>query len=114
MRTTRPSSGKSYACASQRALLFLSLFALDAELLANRGASYDSSSLSHEFYQVLVGDPRMTIHGWKQLAEWSIEHSCLTDSEITYGKKIHAKEWEDFCSWIVENYEAYETMEELV
>ncbi|KAK3073822.1 hypothetical protein LTR53_004228, partial [Teratosphaeriaceae sp. CCFEE 6253] len=32
-----------------------------------RGATRDSSSLSYEFYQAMVGDTRMTVHGWKQL-----------------------------------------------
>ena len=52
----------------------------------------------------MVGDPRMTIHGWKQLAQWSLEHSCLSDREIKDAKKIHAREWEDFCKWIVKEY----------
>ena len=74
---------------------------------ANRGASKSSSSLSHEFYQVMVGDPRMTIHGWKQLAEWSIEHSCLSTTQIAQGKEIHAREWEAFCKWVVSEYGDY-------
>ena len=70
---------------------------------ANRSVK-SSSSLSHEFYQVMVGDPRMTIHGWKQLAEWSIEHSCLSADEIKRAKDIHARAWEAFCQWIVSEY----------
>ena len=72
----------------------------------NRGPLRDSSSLSHEFYQVMVGDPRMTIHGWKQLAEWSIEHSCLDERQIRQAKEIHARDWEQFCKSIVEKYKA--------
>lgn len=52
----------------------------------------------------MVGDPRMTIHGWKQLAQWSLEHSCLTKDEISLAKAIHAKAFETFCQWIVDNY----------
>ncbi|WPH02421.1 Hypothetical protein R9X50_00528500 [Acrodontium crateriforme] len=63
-----------------------------------------SSSLSHEFHQVMVGDPRMTIHGWKQLAEWSLEHSCLTAEEIGRALEIHRRDWEGFCEWVVETY----------
>ena len=71
------------------------------------GPPSDSSSLSHEFYQVMIGDPRMTVHGWKQLAEWSIEHSCLSPAEIREAKQIHAEDWRSFCMWVVENYGTY-------
>ncbi|KAK5122871.1 hypothetical protein LTR08_006822 [Meristemomyces frigidus] len=46
------------------------------------GPTLDSSSLSYEFYRVMVGDTRMSVHGWKQLAEWSLQHSCLTAEEL--------------------------------
>ncbi|KAJ4175428.1 hypothetical protein NW767_015787, partial [Fusarium falciforme] len=35
------------------------------------------SSLSHDFYQVLVGKPDMSLSGCRQLILWSIEHACL-------------------------------------
>ena len=76
-------------------------------LALTRGATYDSSSLSHEFYQVMVGDTRMTLHGWKQLVEWSIEHSCLTVDEIGRAKGILKREWEIFCEWVVTTYGDY-------
>ncbi|KAK5163037.1 uncharacterized protein LTR77_010971 [Saxophila tyrrhenica] len=63
-----------------------------------------SSTLSYEFYQVMVGDPRMNIHGWKQLAEWSLEHSCLSPGEIHLAKGIYARQWEAFCQWVVDEY----------
>ncbi|KAK4952671.1 hypothetical protein LTR10_009477 [Elasticomyces elasticus] len=69
-----------------------------------RGATKDSSSLSYEFYQAMVGDTRMTIHGWKQLAEWSIEHSCLNDAEKKQGKTIFQRDWEVFCQGVVDDY----------
>ncbi|KAK3722414.1 hypothetical protein LTR37_002405 [Vermiconidia calcicola] len=65
-----------------------------------RGAATSSSSLSAEFYQVMVGDPRMTIYGWKQLAQWSIQHSCLDVEEMKKAKQVHAREWENFCQWV--------------
>ena len=46
----------------------------------------------------------MSIHGWKQLAEWSIEHSCLSESEIQRAMDIHAEEWETFCQMVVDKY----------
>ena len=68
------------------------------------GTACDSSSLSHEFYQVMVGDTRMNVHGWKQLAEWSIEHSCLNDAERERAMDIFARDWETFCAWVVNTY----------
>ncbi|KAJ4293849.1 hypothetical protein N0V88_005363 [Collariella sp. IMI 366227] len=31
----------------------------------------------HDFYQIMAGKPDMTLHGLRQLVEWSIEHSCM-------------------------------------
>nr|POE49199.1 adenosine deaminase cecr1 [Quercus suber] len=59
-----------------------------------RGSSKYSSSLSHEFYQVMVGDTRMTVHGWKQLAEWSIEHSCISQTEKEMAMAIYQQAFE--------------------
>lgn len=53
----------------------------------------------------------MNLHGWKQLAQWSIEHSCLSKEEVKKGKEIHARDWEAFCEWIVETYGEYEEMD---
>ncbi|KAK0868518.1 hypothetical protein LTR91_015783 [Friedmanniomyces endolithicus] len=72
-----------------------------------RGATHDSSSLSYEFYQVMVGDTRMTIHGWKQLAQWSIEHSCLSAADKKRGLEIFQKDWEEFCVWVDDTYGEY-------
>lgn len=52
----------------------------------------------------MVGDTRMTVHGWKQLAEWSIEHSCLTDDEIKRALSLFRRDWAAFCAWIVREY----------
>lgn len=46
----------------------------------------------------------MTIHGWKQLTQWSIEHSCLTAEEKKHGLDILKAKWEVFCQWIVDTY----------
>lgn len=55
----------------------------------------------------MVGDPRMTVHGWKQLAQWSIEHSCLEDKDKERAFGIHSKEWEAFCKWVVDKYSSH-------
>lgn len=39
------------------------------------------STLSHDFYQVMVGKKSMGLYGWKQLIMWSLEHACLDDEE---------------------------------
>lgn len=72
-----------------------------------RGATLDSYSLSYEFYQVMVGDTRMTIHGWKQLAEWSLEHSCLDGEQKQHALEIFARDFEAFCEWVVKVYGEY-------
>lgn len=63
-----------------------------------------SSSLSYEFYQVMVGSPTMSLHSWRQLVEWSVEHSCLTKAEKEQAMEIFKVDWEAFCSWIVTEY----------
>lgn len=67
----------------------------------------DRSSLSHDFYQIMAGSPAMTLHGWRQLAEWSIEHACLSDAEKAEAFDVFAKDWNEFCIWIVKEYRAY-------
>jgi len=49
----------------------------------------------------------MVGHGWKQLAEWSIEFSCLTESEKREALRVFRTEWEDFCRWVVDEHGAY-------
>ncbi|KAF2678529.1 Metallo-dependent hydrolase [Lentithecium fluviatile CBS 122367] len=68
-----------------------------------------SNSMSHEFYQVMVGSPTISIHSWKQLALWSLEYSCLKDDEKTKGRDIFLKAWETFCEGVVEKYDHYMT-----
>lgn len=63
-----------------------------------------SNSLSHEFYQIMVGTPTMNLHGWRQLAEWSIKYSCLTEAEKEKAMRIFTNEWDNFCGWIITEY----------
>ncbi|RFU81563.1 hypothetical protein TARUN_657 [Trichoderma arundinaceum] len=62
------------------------------------------SSLSHDFYQVMVGKADMGLYGWKQLVMWSLEHACLSDEE---GEKM-LREWEalwdEFLDWVEKTY----------
>lgn len=55
----------------------------------------------------MVGDLRMNIHGWKQLAEWSLEHACLTTQELDRAKIIFNKHWEEFCGQVVSTFGEY-------
>jgi adenosine deaminase CECR1 len=62
------------------------------------------SKLSHDFYQVFAGKTDMTLYGWKQLAVWSIEHSCM-DAEEKKAVMTHWKElWNDFCLEIIKDH----------
>ncbi|KAF1957816.1 cat eye syndrome critical region protein 1 [Byssothecium circinans] len=66
-----------------------------------------SNSMAHEFYQIMVGSPSISLHSWKQLALWSLEYSCLNDEEKTEGKKIFLAAWEEFCAWVVKEFDEY-------
>lgn len=62
------------------------------------------SRLSHDFYQTMAGKADMTLHGFRQLIEWSLEHSCLDDVSRT---RIYAEwevMWDTFCRWVVDEY----------
>ncbi|KAL1869702.1 hypothetical protein VTK73DRAFT_3039 [Phialemonium thermophilum] len=63
------------------------------------------SRLSHDFYQVFVGRADMTLHGWRQLIEWSIEHACMEDPLRTKVKEEWAWRWTKFCEWVIQEYE---------
>jgi len=63
-----------------------------------------SNSMSHEFYQIMVGDPTMSLWSWKQLAKWSIEYSCLNTKEQERGQEILSRGWKEFCQTVVRDY----------
>jgi len=52
----------------------------------------------------MIGSQLTTLHGWKQLIEWSIEYSCLTEGERCITKEILQKQWEDSCERIIKEY----------
>jgi adenosine deaminase CECR1 len=63
--------------------------------------------MSHEFYQIMVGSPTMSIYSWKQLALWSLEYSCLDQTkpgQIETAKVILNSAWHKFCRWVVDEY----------
>ncbi|KAF4959976.1 hypothetical protein FGADI_1250 [Fusarium gaditjirri] len=63
------------------------------------------SSLSHDFYQVLVGKADMGLFGWKQLALWSLEHACLSESEYNRVFSDWEQKWKEFVKWMIEEYD---------
>ncbi|KAI4950604.1 hypothetical protein J4E91_004489 [Alternaria rosae] len=63
-----------------------------------------SNSMSHEFYQIMVGDPTMSLYSWKQLAKWSLDYSCLSVTEKREGHEILNKSWREFCRAVVRDY----------
>jgi adenosine deaminase CECR1 len=64
------------------------------------------SSLSHDFYQVMIGSESMSLLGWKQLAKWSLEHSCMDAQELESITAEWTLRWTEFCQWIVDEYGA--------
>ncbi|PQE10715.1 hypothetical protein CJF32_00009812 [Rutstroemia sp. NJR-2017a WRK4] len=74
-------------------------------------ATFYRSSLSHDFYQTMIGSESMSLYGWKQLAIWSLEHSCMDDKERENVIAEWTRRWEDFCQWIVEDYAWVESWE---
>ncbi|KAL1606384.1 hypothetical protein SLS60_003787 [Paraconiothyrium brasiliense] len=63
-----------------------------------------SNSMSHEFYQIMVGSPTISVHSWKQLALWSLEYSCLTETEKTTAEGFFKDAWTEFCDWVYDTY----------
>ncbi|KAF3761440.1 Metallo-dependent hydrolase [Cryphonectria parasitica EP155] len=65
-----------------------------------------NSTLSHDFYQVMIGKSNMTLFGWKQLIEWSLEHACLSKKEYEAIHAAWAKKWEAFLDEVIAEFGA--------
>ncbi|KAI1824276.1 hypothetical protein F4861DRAFT_539158 [Xylaria intraflava] len=61
-----------------------------------------NSTLSHDFYEVMAGNEKINLYGWKQLARWSIEHACLSPDELRRTLVEWEKRWEEFIDAITE------------
>lgn len=59
----------------------------------------------------MIGSESMSLFGWKQLAKWSLEHSCMEPPLKKKVKKEWERRWEDFCYWIVEEFSDDEQLE---
>lgn len=73
-------------------------------LKINDQADNHRSSLSHDFYQVMIGSESMDLLGWKQLAIWSLEHSCMSEQLRETVTAKWKEQWYTFCEWIVDTY----------
>ncbi|KAI1116538.1 hypothetical protein F5Y14DRAFT_449052 [Nemania sp. NC0429] len=60
-----------------------------------------NSTLSHDFYEVMAGHEDINIYAWKQLARWSIEHSCLSGEERRRMLREWEKRWEEFVDAVI-------------
>ncbi|KAH8666603.1 hypothetical protein BX600DRAFT_435999 [Xylariales sp. PMI_506] len=58
------------------------------------------STLSHDFYQVMVGSMSMNLHGWRQLIEWSIEHASMSQAERQLLWDMWQGKWDAFIEWV--------------
>lgn len=63
-----------------------------------------SSTLSHDFYQVMIGKSDMTLYGWKQLIEWSLQHAVLGKDEYAAIYTEWAKRWEQFLDEVIKDF----------
>ncbi|KAI0112541.1 hypothetical protein GGR51DRAFT_507423 [Nemania sp. FL0031] len=61
-----------------------------------------NSTLSHDFYEVMAGHRKINLYGWKQLARWSIEHSCLSPEERGRMLREWELRWQDFVNAFAE------------
>ncbi|KAL2755570.1 hypothetical protein ACRALDRAFT_2041905 [Sodiomyces alcalophilus JCM 7366] len=68
---------------------------------SDNGAMF-RSTLSHDFYQVTVGKSDMSLHGWRQLIEWSLEHSCMDDREREMVYEMWKRRWDRFLHEVIE------------
>ncbi|KAK9781465.1 putative Adenosine deaminase domain-containing protein [Seiridium cardinale] len=62
------------------------------------------STLSHDFYEVMVGSKAMNLHGWRQLIEWSISHASLDSHEREKLRNTWEPLWNAFIDWVNEQF----------
>ncbi|KAI9148671.1 Adenosine deaminase CECR1-A [Paramyrothecium foliicola] len=63
-----------------------------------------NSMLSRDFYQVLIGKADMTVYGWRQLIEWSIEHACMSEEERFSVFSAWEIKWDAWLQWVIQEY----------
>ncbi|PGH11901.1 hypothetical protein AJ79_04593 [Helicocarpus griseus UAMH5409] len=91
-----------HLCASMRGHVLPALLAQSVPCtVSSDNPAYFRSSLSHDFYQTLIHHDSMTLYGWRVLAEWSIEHSCMDSEQKADAFVTWKASWEQFCRWII-------------
>ncbi|KAL1871624.1 hypothetical protein Daus18300_004624 [Diaporthe australafricana] len=68
-----------------------------------------NSTLSHDFYQAMIGKPDMTLFGWKQLIEWSLEHACMSPAEHRDVLREWEVRWERFLDVAIEEFGGFDS-----
>ncbi|KAI1504763.1 hypothetical protein F5X99DRAFT_405764 [Biscogniauxia marginata] len=58
------------------------------------------STLSHDFFEVMVGHNKINLYGWEQLARWSIDHACLDQAERERVLAEWQTRWREFVAAI--------------
>ena len=79
-------------------------YALKFRLIPYRLTLGHRSTLSHEFYQVMISADKMSLTGWRMLIEWSLEFSLSTAEQKQQWKVEFRESWERYCESIVEKY----------
>lgn len=46
----------------------------------------------------------MTLFGWRQLIEWSMEHSCLSEKEYAKIHEDWLKKWNIFLADVIKEF----------
>lgn len=46
----------------------------------------------------------MSLYGWKQLIEWSLQHSCLSKEEYDLIHSEWVKEWDKFLDEVIAEF----------
>ncbi len=59
----------------------------------------------------MVGKSDMTLYGWRQLIEWSLLHSCMSDEERRPVVEKWEELWNEFLKWVVAEYGAVERVQ---
>lgn len=57
----------------------------------------------------MIGKPDMTLWGWKQLIEWSLEHSCMSASEHQDVRRAWEARWEKFLDEAIEEFREFDS-----
>ncbi|KAI1766926.1 Metallo-dependent hydrolase [Hypoxylon sp. FL1150] len=82
--------------------------------LSSDNGTLFGSTLSHDFYEVMVGNQDMNLYGWQQLARWSIDHACLSQVERERTLVEWRRRWtEEFIPEVLEGQPSHRRLERL-